>query len=214
MPPGTDSPRSPPRRSAPAATTRRDRGPSRDGRGDRAPRATARRVVIELLDEPSTTCAASPVTSENHQPRSSPDIPEPREQGLRPSGDPVPSSALMSALTTENYTHCSCPSSAAHSSPWRWSPSSTGSATPSCPASAADARRRELRAPGDLAVHGAYYARAIGRIRSFYFDVAGPGPATTGCWAQATTSTPSCGTPVSGSLAGTAGRDRRPPLPR
>ena len=27
----------------------------------------------------------------------------------------------------------------------------------------------------DLAVHDAYYARAIGRIRSFYFDVAGPG---------------------------------------
>jgi hypothetical protein len=26
----------------------------------------------------------------------------------------------------------------------------------------------------DLAVHDAYYARAIGRIRSFYFDVAGP----------------------------------------
>jgi hypothetical protein len=31
-------------------------------------------------------------------------IPEPREQGLRPAGETVPSSTLMSALTTEHYT--------------------------------------------------------------------------------------------------------------
>ena len=74
-------------------------------------------------------------------------IPEPREQGLRPSGDTAPSSALMSALTTEHYTLQAARSSAiieanGRSSLFlsavsgallalRWSPSWTGSATPS-----------------------------------------------------------------------------------
>jgi hypothetical protein len=124
-------------------------------------------------------------------------IPEPREQGLRPSGDAVPSSALMSALTTEHYTLQAARSSTIIEANGR-SSLFLSAVSGALLALALVAQLDRLGETflvfafsalpallmlgvmsyarlADLAVHDAYYARAIGRIRSFYFDVAGPG---------------------------------------
>ncbi|MCZ2825861.1 MULTISPECIES: hypothetical protein [unclassified Modestobacter] len=123
-------------------------------------------------------------------------IPEPRGQGLRPSGETVPSSALMSALTTEHYTLQASRSSTVIEANGRSSLFlSAVSGALVALALVAQLDRfgdtflvfafsvlpallmlgvMSYARLADLAVHDAYYARAIGRIRSFYFDVAGP----------------------------------------
>jgi hypothetical protein len=124
-------------------------------------------------------------------------IAEPHEQGLRPSGDTVPSSALMSALTTEHYTLQAARSSTIIEANGR-SSLFLSAVSGALLALALVAQLDRLGGTflvfafsvlpallmlgvmsyarlADLAVHDAYYARAIGRIRSFYFDVAGPG---------------------------------------
>ena len=123
-------------------------------------------------------------------------IPEPRQEGLRPSGEIVPSSALMSALTTEHYTLQAARSSTIIEANGR-SSLFLSAVSGALLALALVAQLDRLGGTflvfafsvlpallmlgvmsyarlADLAVHDAYYASAIGRIRSFYFDVAGP----------------------------------------
>ena len=123
-------------------------------------------------------------------------VAESREPGLRPSGETAPSSALMAALTTEHYTLQSARSSTIVEANGRSSLflSAVSGALVALALVAQLDRLGEnflvfafsvlpaLLMVGlmsyarlaDLAVHDAYYARAIGRIRSFYFDIAGP----------------------------------------
>jgi hypothetical protein len=124
-------------------------------------------------------------------------IPEPREEGLRPSGETVPSSTLMSALTTEHYTLQAARSSTILEANGR-SSLFLSAVSGALLALALVAQLDRLGSTflvfafsvlpallmlgvmsyarlADLAIHDAYSARAIGRIRSFYFDVAGPG---------------------------------------
>lgn len=121
---------------------------------------------------------------------------EQREQGLRPIGQSVPSSALMSALTTEHYTLQSARTATIVEANGR-SSLFLSAVSGALVALALVAQLDRLGATfllfaftvlpallmlggmsyarlADLAVHDAYYAQAIGRIRSFYFDVAGP----------------------------------------
>ena len=159
----------------------------------------------QLPAESSSTCSTSrvpPAPQALSRPRTvSPgatiNIPEPREQGLRPSGEIVPSSALMSALTTEHYTLQAARSSTIIEANGR-SSLFLSAVSGALLALALVAQLDRLGGTflvfafsvlpallmlgvmsyarlADLAVHDAYYARAIGRIRSFYFDVAGPG---------------------------------------
>ena len=121
---------------------------------------------------------------------------EPRAQVLRPAGETVPSAALMSALTTEHYTLQSARASTIVEANGR-SSLFLSAVSGALVALALVAQLDRLGDTfllfaftvlpallvlgvmsyarlADLAVHDAYYARAVGRIRSFYFDVAGP----------------------------------------
>jgi hypothetical protein len=122
--------------------------------------------------------------------------PEAHELGPRSAGPTVPSSALLSALTTEHYTLQSSRSSTIVEANGR-SSLFLSAVNGALVALALVAQLDRLGQTflvfafsvlpallvlgvmsyarlADLAVHDAYYARAIGRIRSFYFDVAGP----------------------------------------
>ena len=122
--------------------------------------------------------------------------PEARELNSRPAGETVPSSALLSALTTEHYTLQSSRTSTIVEANGRSSLflSAVSGALVALALVAQLDRLGEtflvfafsvlptlLRLGvmsyarlADLAVHDAYYARAVGRIRSFYFNIAGP----------------------------------------
>jgi hypothetical protein len=122
--------------------------------------------------------------------------PEAREPDSRPAGETVPSSALLSALTTEHYTLQSSRSSTIVEANGR-SSLFLSAVSGGLVALALVAQLDRLGKTflvfaftvlpalvilglmsytrlADLAVHDAYYARAIGRIRSFYLDIAGP----------------------------------------
>jgi hypothetical protein len=104
MPLGTDSPRSPPRRHAPPRQHSETEG--------RSVMAVAPEHLEQLPAEFSSICSRSrappapQALSRLGTVSAGPalNIPEPREEGLRPCGETVPSSAPMSALTTEHYT--------------------------------------------------------------------------------------------------------------
>jgi len=114
---------------------------------------------------------------------------------LPPSRTTQPSGALMSALTTEHYTLQSARSSTIVEANGRSSlflSAVSGATVALALVAQLDTLGDTFRVfaftilpvllmlgamsyarLADLAVHDAYYARAIGRIRSFYFDVAG-----------------------------------------
>lgn len=122
-------------------------------------------------------------------------IPEPREPSPELAQPTPPSGALMSALTTEHYTLQSARSSTIVEANGRSSLylSAVSGATVALALVAQLDRLGDTflvfaftvlpallllgvmsyARLADLAVHDAYYARAVGRIRSFYFDVAG-----------------------------------------